>query len=183
MGTPPHEQNALASPSSPAPSRRDVLLGAAGLLTTASLPALAATPGKAEPPPVTLQPSYSNGDVALESDWVVTYAGGRLSISCTVKPKAPSDAVTYLLVAAVNPRDPHMQYCSGSTGVNAMDSAPGTSLSGFAGTQLFNPAVHGSKVKGTISGFVKTELGSRSFLLMRDFDVVEAPSSGAAVNG
>ncbi|WP_257459966.1 hypothetical protein [Archangium lipolyticum] len=176
-----HTHETLADEAGPSPSRRDILRGATALLATASVPALAATPAKTAPAQAAPPPSYSNLDTVAESDWVVTYAGGRLSISCTVKPKAPSDAVTYLLVAAVDPRDPHLQYCSGSTSLNAMDSAPGTSLNGFASTQLFNPALHGSKVKGLVSGFVKTELGSRSFILTRDFDLPVAPP--ASVTG
>jgi hypothetical protein len=166
------------------PTRRDLLRGATALLAATSVPALAAPADKptpstpARPAPA---PGYSHPDTITESEWVVSYAGGRLSITCTVKPKAPSDAVTYLLVAAVDPRDPHLQYCSGSASLNAMDSAPGNSLSGFASTQLFNPSLHGSKVRGLVSGFVKTELGSRSFLLSREFELPAAPPAPGSV--
>ncbi|QRK10935.1 hypothetical protein JQX13_13180 [Archangium violaceum] len=118
--------------------------------------------------------AYPGNELVTVSDWVVGYSDGTLSVCCTVKPKDSSNAVSSLYVSAYSARGKRVQYCSSNSSLNGMNAPHGTWMSGFASTQLFDPAVNGHTSTSVICGFVKTDMGSKNFYIKRDFDVTDA---------
>lgn len=114
---------------------------------------------------------YPGNELVTVSDWTVGYSGGTLSVSCTVTPKDPSNAVSSLYVSVYSAQGKRVQYCSSNSSLNNMNAPCGTWMTGFASTQLFNPAVNGNTSTSVICGFVKTDMGSKNFYITRNFDI------------
>ncbi len=135
--------------------------------------------GSAAPgPELRLAPSpeqYGDNSLVIPSNWTVTFVEGQLAVSCTVTPKnARTDAITYLYVGLTKPSEPARFYCSGSVTAVGAASPPGSGLSGFSQTFLYEPDVHGATVRAIVFGYVQTSLGSSSFMLQELFTVATA---------